>query len=479
MGREGARNVAAALGPRQVALAIDPRPAPQEGRDRDRPGSGELGREGCRRCMSPPEPAIAIAGHEGDHVDLRPGDPGDDELGGDDREVPAPSFLPRRDEGTCAAVVDERSSGRGEREPPAAALGTASNRPRAGRPAALAPRRRATDESQQARATQRCPRHGRRRRICAGGRRRGATSSDATARPVTRVSRIRAGLCVVHAGRSGAARGVAERDRIHHLVVLVRVVHGIDVDVEIDRERRQVPALARRRCRPEVPDPARRRTAPGAPDGGRVRRPGAGLRGKVARLERRAGAAVAVGGIRPEESIEVESRRRARVRNRAPLNAGRGGARGDDGRAPARRALVVRLRQRQREAAVRVLLDGRHGACAMDVEPQSLQRHPRIRVGLFSPSLARLLDHAAGEARAQRSKHDPEDRHDGDELDQRVAVIAAQAAAGVSSSRSQSARPPAHRQIPAPNLNLSADRAYRVGREITLRVTETDERLPM
>ena len=117
----------------------------------------------------------------------------------------------------------------------------------------------------------------------------------------------------------------------------------------------------------------------------------------------------------------------SRVRNRAPLNAGRGGARRDDGRAPARRALIVRLRQRQREATVRILLDGRHRACAMDVEPQSLQRHPRIRVGLLSPSLARLLDHAAGEARAQRSKHDPEDRHDRYELDQRVAVIAAQA----------------------------------------------------
>ena len=157
MGREGARDVAAPLGPRQVALAIDSRPTPQEGRDRDRPGSGELGRKGCRRCMSPPEPAIAIAGHEGDHVDLRPGNPGDHELGGDDREVSPSSFFPRRDEGTCAAVVDERSSGRGEGEPPAAALGTASNRPGPRRTAPLAHRRRATDESQQAHVTKRRP----------------------------------------------------------------------------------------------------------------------------------------------------------------------------------------------------------------------------------------------------------------------------------------------------------------------------------
>ena len=35
------------------------------------------------RCMPTPEPAIAIAGYEGDHVDVRPGDPGDDELRGD------------------------------------------------------------------------------------------------------------------------------------------------------------------------------------------------------------------------------------------------------------------------------------------------------------------------------------------------------------------------------------------------------------
>ena len=107
--------------------------------------------------MPPPESAVAIAGNESDDVDIWPLDPVDDELGGDGREVAASSFLPRRDEGTRAAVVDESSSGCGEREPPAAALGTASNRPGSGRSAALAPRRCATDESRQARAAKRRP----------------------------------------------------------------------------------------------------------------------------------------------------------------------------------------------------------------------------------------------------------------------------------------------------------------------------------
>src|SRR5689334_22188124 len=106
--------------------------------------------------MPAPEPAIAIARYEGHDVDVRPGDSADDELRGDMSEVSSSSLLPRCDEGTCAVVVDDRRSGRREREPPACALGTAPNGPRSWRTAAVAQRRRATDEPLHAHAANRC-----------------------------------------------------------------------------------------------------------------------------------------------------------------------------------------------------------------------------------------------------------------------------------------------------------------------------------
>src|SRR3954454_7815718 len=106
--------------------------------------------------MPAPEAAIAIAGYEGDDVDVRPWYSGDDEFRGNMSELSATLLFPRCDEGTCAAVVDQRRSRRSEREPPARTLAAARNRPGARRTAAGTQRRRAVDEPPQARATNRC-----------------------------------------------------------------------------------------------------------------------------------------------------------------------------------------------------------------------------------------------------------------------------------------------------------------------------------
>ena len=59
--------------------------------------------------MAALELAIAIAGNERYRVRVRPRERGDDELGGNDREIPPSSLLPRRDERACSVVVDDRS----------------------------------------------------------------------------------------------------------------------------------------------------------------------------------------------------------------------------------------------------------------------------------------------------------------------------------------------------------------------------------
>ena len=84
--------------------------------------------------MAALELAVAVAGNERDRVDIRPREPGDDELGRDGREITPAALLPRGDERARAGVVDERSPRRGEREPPAAALGAAANGPGPGAP---------------------------------------------------------------------------------------------------------------------------------------------------------------------------------------------------------------------------------------------------------------------------------------------------------------------------------------------------------
>src|SRR4051812_44826768 len=65
---------------------------------------------------------------------------------------------------------------------------------------------------------------------------------------------------------SRASNRVAKRNRVLDLVVLVRVILGIDVDVEVDCERWKITALASHGRWPQVPCSACRRSAPGAPD---------------------------------------------------------------------------------------------------------------------------------------------------------------------------------------------------------------------
>ena len=151
------RHVGAPLRPRQISLAVDSRPPPQHGDQTDRPRRRELRGECLGRCVAALQPAVAVARDERDRLDRRRCDARGDELCGDAREVPPATLLPRCDERTSVALVDECSPGRGEREAPTIALGTASNRPGAWRPTAVAARRRATDESPQTRVAQRPP----------------------------------------------------------------------------------------------------------------------------------------------------------------------------------------------------------------------------------------------------------------------------------------------------------------------------------
>jgi hypothetical protein len=105
--------------------------------------------------MATSQLAVAVAGNESDGVDVGSGDARDDELGRERGKVTPPLLLPGCHERARTSVVDERAAGRSEGQSSTTALGTAANGPRSGSPAALAPRRRATDESRQAGVAQR------------------------------------------------------------------------------------------------------------------------------------------------------------------------------------------------------------------------------------------------------------------------------------------------------------------------------------
>ena len=162
----------------------------------------------------------------------------------------------------------------------------------------------------------------------------------------------------------------------------------IDVDRHRQRDRRKAAGSAARRGRPEVPVPVRRRRRRAT-----VRRPSARRSRDVVDEQRRHATSAAVGQLRPEEPEELPVGRRARVRNRAPLNPRR--ARRHD------RADVRRLRQGQGEPAVRVLLWRGRAARAVDVGPHTAEREPGVLLSLRAADRPRLGVQAGGERRGQ------------------------------------------------------------------------------
>ena len=131
---EGAADVAASLGEGEATPAWNSTGSFQERDDRQVPPCAQLTSECSRRRVTALEHAVAVSRHEGECGDGRSRHHCGDEVGRHGSEVAAPVFLPRRDERTCPALVDDRSASGREREPPAGALGTAVHGPRAREP---------------------------------------------------------------------------------------------------------------------------------------------------------------------------------------------------------------------------------------------------------------------------------------------------------------------------------------------------------
>ena len=140
---------------RQVALALHTRATAQRRLQGNRPCRGEFRGQGSGGGMATGQAAVVVCGNGRDEVHRRPRHDGDDKLGCGRREVAPPAFLPRPDEGAGAVVVHKCSADTREREPPAAAFGTAANGPGSGSPAAVTPRRCAADEASETAGTDR------------------------------------------------------------------------------------------------------------------------------------------------------------------------------------------------------------------------------------------------------------------------------------------------------------------------------------
>lgn len=112
----------------------------------DPPGHPERDCQLLRGRPSPSPGPLRVAGNRDEDVGLGPGhDPRDDR--GCDRSDPrAPALLPGGDEASSSLVVHDRRPRTREGEPPPGALSAATDRPRPGRPAALAERRHEGDE---------------------------------------------------------------------------------------------------------------------------------------------------------------------------------------------------------------------------------------------------------------------------------------------------------------------------------------------
>ena len=96
--------------------------------------------------MAPLAGTFAVGGDEGERPHVRAGQRLDDERRRFPRQPPLAPLLPRVDEAPRGRVVDDRGACRRECDAASAALRAASDRPRSGRAAASAERRREPDQ---------------------------------------------------------------------------------------------------------------------------------------------------------------------------------------------------------------------------------------------------------------------------------------------------------------------------------------------
>ena len=87
-------------------------------RDRHAPSQAELSRERRRRMLAALERSVRIRRHGQSVVGIRARERVHDELSGDEREAPQPTFLPASNERASRVVVHDRRPRRRERQPP-------------------------------------------------------------------------------------------------------------------------------------------------------------------------------------------------------------------------------------------------------------------------------------------------------------------------------------------------------------------------
>jgi hypothetical protein len=188
--RKRSANVPSARLQAEASLALDRTCSPDERCDRQLPDAAELAGERLGRPVPALQRALPVGGNECQHRRCRAR-----QRLGDDRcrlaREPALSvLLPCLHEAPGGSVVDDRRAGACERDPPAAALGAALDRPGAWGATAAAERRRQPDQRVAAAGAECGPGH-----AASGASVRQQKveehSCDRTGTPVTGVSRSR------------------------------------------------------------------------------------------------------------------------------------------------------------------------------------------------------------------------------------------------------------------------------------------------
>jgi hypothetical protein len=113
-------------------------PPHEERRCRDLPPPGELGREQVGRVMPAPQLPHRVGGDRRDHIDRRPVDPLDYELGRERRDPAEAALLPGPDEGARRPGIGDCRARGGERKPASGALPATRDGPDGRCPAAAA-----------------------------------------------------------------------------------------------------------------------------------------------------------------------------------------------------------------------------------------------------------------------------------------------------------------------------------------------------